>query len=137
LEDPAYNLSKLQDNVLWISNGINMDGQKLPIPKPSFELYCQNGLDDDGDGLIDAADADCPSEDPPPGVLDLEVTKAASTAEVTAGSDVGNLSYVVTVVNRGPADATGVEIIEDLTALPDDVSVESVAPSQGTFSDDT
>lgn len=51
--------TRLEDNVSYIDNVINIDAQFLPIPKPSFEFYCDNGIDDDGDGCIDCEDSDC------------------------------------------------------------------------------
>jgi uncharacterized repeat protein (TIGR01451 family) len=68
--------------------------------------------------------------------VDLEVTKTESIDPVIAGSDTGNLTYVVTVTNNGPVDATGVELSEALT-LPAGVSVDSITTSQGSFSDPT
>jgi uncharacterized repeat protein (TIGR01451 family) len=70
------------------------------------------------------------------GEVDLVVTKTESIDPVVAGSGAGNLTYVVTVTNNGPSDATGVTLSEALT-LPSGVSVDSITPSQGSFSDPT
>jgi uncharacterized repeat protein (TIGR01451 family) len=68
--------------------------------------------------------------------VDLQLTKIESIDPVSAGSGPGNLTYVVTVTNAGPSDATGIAIAETLT-LPAGVSVDSITPSVGTFSDPT
>jgi len=67
---------------------------------------------------------------------DLSLSQTESTDPATAGSGAGNLTYVVTVTNQGPANATGVVIDEDLT-LPAGVTVESVTPSVGSFATTT
>jgi uncharacterized repeat protein (TIGR01451 family) len=64
--------------------------------------------------------------------VDLVVTKTESADPVRAGSGVGNLTYIVTVTNNGPSDASGVTVGEDIT-LPTGVTVVSVTPSVGTF----
>ncbi len=63
--------------------------------------------------------------------VDLVVTKAESIDPVIAGSGAGNLTYVVTVTNNGPSDASGIVLNEDIT-LPTGVTVVSVTPSAGT-----
>jgi len=64
--------------------------------------------------------------------VDLRLTKTESADPVIAGSGPCNLTYVVTVTNLGPLDASGVEISEDLS-LPAGVTVCSITPSQGSF----
>ncbi len=64
--------------------------------------------------------------------VDLMVSKTESIDPVVAGSGTGNLTYVVTVANAGPSDASGVTLSEVLT-LPAGVTVASVTPSQGSF----
>jgi uncharacterized repeat protein (TIGR01451 family) len=64
--------------------------------------------------------------------VDLAVLKTESKDPVIAGSSVGNLTYVVTVTNRGSVNATGVKLSEDMT-LPTGVFVVSVTPSAGTL----
>jgi len=68
------------------------------------------------------------------GATDLALAKSESVDPVVAGSGPGNLVYTVTLTNNGPDDATGIEVTETLT-LPAGVAVDSVTPSQGTFSD--
>lgn len=68
--------------------------------------------------------------------VDLQVSKSESIDPVVAGSGAGNLVYIVTLANAGPSDASGVTLSEALT-LPTGVSVASVAPSQGSFTDPT
>ncbi len=67
-----------------------------------------------------------------PNGIDLKVVKTVSANPVFAGSRIRNLTYVVTVTNRGPVNATGVKLSEDLT-LPRGVTLESVTPSRGTL----
>jgi len=64
--------------------------------------------------------------------VDLRLTKSESVDPAIAGSGPCNLTYVVTVTNLGPSDASGVEVSEDLT-LPAGVTVCSITPSQGSF----
>ena len=66
--------------------------------------------------------------------VDLAIGVSESTDPVTAGSGAGNLTYVVTIENIGETDATGVEVLNALS-LPPGVSVDSVTPSGGTFTD--
>jgi hypothetical protein len=41
-----------------------------PPPPPPVTEICNNGIDDDGDGLIDSADPDCATPPPPSGDID-------------------------------------------------------------------
>ena len=66
-----------------------------------------------------------------PNGVDLEVVKTVSANPVFAGSGIKNLTYLVTVTNRGLVNATGVKLSEDLT-LPSGVRLVSVTPSRGT-----
>src|SRR5207237_159457 len=66
--------------------------------------------------------------------VDLQVTVAESVDPVSAGSGAGNLTYTVTVKNNGPSDASGIAVSNTLT-LPSGVTVNSITPSQGSFSD--
>ena len=67
-----------------------------------------------------------------PAGVDLEVVKTVSANPVFAGSGIKNLTYLVTVTNRGVVNATGVTLSEDLT-LPSGVTLVSVTPSRGTL----
>lgn len=62
--------------------------------------------------------------------VDIAVSVVESTESVIAGSGVGNLVYTVTATNKGPSDATGVELTNSLV-LPAGVTVESVIASAG------
>ena len=65
------------------------------------------------------------------GGVDLEVVKTESRDPVFAGSGARNLTYIVTVTNHGPLNATGVMLSEDLM-LPSGVMLVLVTPSAGT-----
>ncbi len=69
-------------------------------------------------------------------LVDIVVTKVESVDPVAAGSGVGNLTYTVTVANSGPSDAGGITVTEALV-LPAGVTIESITPSAGSFTDPT
>jgi len=50
-------LVKLQ----FVDNGVDFDAPFICPPPPIPEWECDNGVDDDGDGLVDADDPDCAS----------------------------------------------------------------------------
>ncbi|MEX0984108.1 MAG: DUF11 domain-containing protein, partial [Actinomycetota bacterium] len=60
-------------------------------------------------------------------VADLAVTKTADVAQVRPGQ---TIVYTVDVVNRGPVDATGVVIVDDLPAV---LTFERAEASAGRF----
>ncbi len=64
--------------------------------------------------------------------VDMVVVKMESIDPVIAGSGAGNLTYVVTVTNNGPSDASGITLSEVVT-VPAGVTVDSITPSQGSF----
>ncbi len=64
--------------------------------------------------------------------VDMVVSKTESIDPVVAGSGAGNLTYIVTVANNGPSDASGITLSEVVT-VPAGVSVLSATPSQGSF----
>jgi uncharacterized repeat protein (TIGR01451 family) len=63
-----------------------------------------------------------------PSAADLEITKSDSPDPVQVGS---SLTYTLTVVNHGPADATGVTLVD---TLPTTVAYVSATPNQGSCS---
>ena len=63
--------------------------------------------------------------------VDLTVTKTESNDPVPVP---GTLTYLITVTNNGPSDASGVTLNETLT-LPSGVTVVSITPSVGTWAD--
>ncbi|MCP3904720.1 MAG: DUF11 domain-containing protein [Planctomycetes bacterium] len=65
---------------------------------------------------------------------DIALSKTESVPTVIAGSGPGNLTHVVTVTNNGPSDASGLEIT-DAIILPSGVTIDSVTPSLGSFTD--
>jgi uncharacterized repeat protein (TIGR01451 family) len=76
---------------------------------PAGTPSCSDGIDNDGDTLIDAADPDCQVG----GIndSDLTVTIHANKAKVRSGKTVG---YTVRVRNGGPNIARNVEVITTL-----------------------
>jgi uncharacterized repeat protein (TIGR01451 family) len=110
---------------------------------------CDNGIDDDGDGLIDCADPDCngqgcnssnsslvcvnhrcgvPATPPPSGGTDLSITKSDRPDPVAIGN---SLTYSLVVRNNGPGSATGVTVTD---TLPVGVTFVSSSATQGTCS---
>jgi uncharacterized repeat protein (TIGR01451 family) len=65
------------------------------------------------------------------GTADLEVTKTTTATTAKVGDQ---LTYTITVTNHGPADASGVTVIDD---LPDTLTYVSATPSQGTCAEAT
>ncbi|MGE5444964.1 MAG: CARDB domain-containing protein [Ignavibacteriales bacterium] len=107
---------------------------------------CDNGIDDDGDGLIDCADPDCngqvcdsgnsslicvnhqcgvPATPPPSGGADLSITKSDRPDPVAVGN---SLTYILIVRNNGPSSATGVSVTD---TLPLGVKFISSSATQG------
>ncbi len=65
-------------------------------------------------------------------LVSLTVSQSGSVDPAIAGSGTGNLTYVITVTNRGPSNATGLLVTEALT-LPVGTTVESITPGSGSF----
>lgn len=49
----------IETDVAFTDNDLDIDAEGLCLPPPLPEFTCGNGLDDDGDGLIDCDDPDC------------------------------------------------------------------------------
>lgn len=69
-------------------------------------------------------------------IVSVSLSKSESADPVVAGSGAGNLRYTITATNNGPSTATGVTVTEALT-VPAGVTVDSITPSAGTYSDPT
>ncbi len=59
---------------------------------------------------------------------DLELTKTVNNSSVSAGDQV---TYTITVTNKGPANAVGVTVVDE---LPTELSFNSSTASKGTYS---
>jgi len=60
-------------------------------------------------------------------LIDLELVKTVDQASVNVGDDV---TWTITVTNEGPADATGITVVD---ALPGGLTPSAITPSIGTF----
>ncbi len=68
--------------------------------------------------------------------VDLELSATQNVDPVMAGAGAGNLVHTVTLVNHGPADALAASV--DLAStLPAGVTIDSVTPTLGSYSDPT
>ena len=76
-----------------------------------------------------AAEDDQDSAVVTPPQVDITVVKSASPDPATTGSD---LTYTLLVTNNGPANATGVTVVD---TLPAEVTFSSVVTTQGTASE--
>jgi hypothetical protein len=56
---PGYDLQLLQELVEYLDNLVDIDAQDLPPPPPLSEWECDDGIDNDGDQLVDCADDSC------------------------------------------------------------------------------
>lgn len=63
---------------------------------------------------------------------DLKVTVLGAPQTVVAGSGAGNLVYTVMLTNKGPSDASGIQVTNTQT-LPAGVTLVSGTPDVGTF----
>ena len=63
--------------------------------------------------------------------IDLNVTVGDAPHSVVAGSGIGNLTYTVTVINKGPVPATGVQVT-NTQSRPTGVTLVSGTGSAGT-----
>lgn len=116
------------------------DGDGIPAHlDPNDEIA---GVGDaDGDGIND--DAECPTgylcpdsdgdgiPDYMEGIADLELTIAANTSTMVAG---GEVIFTLTLINKGPNNATGIKVINPLT---DGFTHGSHDPEVGTYDQST
>lgn len=108
-----------------------------PLPIPPAADQCKNGVDDDGDTLIDLRDLGCANADDQnegDGQTDLEVKKTGP-AEAANGSKV---TYVITVTNKGPdAVTSAAAIIDNVPAGLEYIDAESHADCEAMTSINT
>ncbi|MEO1624502.1 MAG: LruC domain-containing protein [Bacteroidota bacterium] len=79
------------------------DGMGCFLGAPPFETDCTNGIDDDGDGLIDCNDPDCGFE---PFCANVDVSIDV-TSETGPG---GVVSYHIFLTNDSDSDATSISV---------------------------
>lgn len=60
--------------------------------------------------------------------VDIELTKTVNTSTASVGDQV---TYTITVTNYGPADATGITVVDE---LPTELSLDSFSASKGAYS---
>ncbi|HWI73874.1 MAG TPA: DUF11 domain-containing protein, partial [Baekduia sp.] len=89
---------------------------------------CSDGVDNDGDGLIDYPDdPGCTSpDDPDESDVDLQVRKLVSRDTVSPGEPI---DFQILVTNAGPVDAEDTVVTD---ALPPGFTLAGVEPSRGT-----
>lgn len=93
---------------------------------PDSDPAVDETTDDKGDGLDDD-DEDTATANP--NAADLSLMKVVSNSAASAGD---NVTFTITVKNRGPIDATGVKVAD---LLPNGYLYVSDNPSQGTYDD--
>ncbi len=115
----------LVNDVMNGTLSLNADGSFTYMPHPDYygpESFTYKANDG-------AADSDVAT-------VTITVNRAEADLSVTKSDDpdpvglANPLSYVITVTNNGPSDATGVVLTE---SLDPDISFESATPSQGSF----
>ncbi|MEM9917156.1 MAG: hypothetical protein AAF990_03630, partial [Bacteroidota bacterium] len=93
------------------------DGMGCFLAAPPFETDCTNGIDDDGDGLIDCDDPDCGFE-----TFCANIDVSVTATETTGPT--GVVSYHIFLTNNSTSDATS-------------FTMSDVLPSGFTFIGDT
>lgn len=97
-------------------------------PNGGWSLFVVDDSTGDGGNIAGGWTLTLTTVDPVNSVSDLAITMTDSPDPVYAGNA---LTYTIAVFNHGPADATGVTV---LNTLPAGVSFVSAAPSQGSSS---
>jgi uncharacterized repeat protein (TIGR01451 family) len=113
-QDPGCHTDGNADNAAsYRANDDNESNAALDDEGPAGSESCRDGVDNDGDGLIDANDPGCQGGTPGGGggLSDLTVRMDANKASVKKGKTVG---FTVTVRNNGPAVARNVEVTTKL-----------------------
>jgi len=110
-----------QSATLTLTATVNATGNYLNLAEVTnaneddVDSTPDNGVDTDGDG--DSIDDDGDEDDgdgatvTPEALIDLELEKSVSNVLVNAGDQV---TFTVSVTNRGPSTATGVEVTDQL-----------------------
>lgn len=116
----------------------NKDDDVLPpLPNPPSDDQCKNGIDDDGDTLIDLADAGCANADDTnegDGATDLEVKK---TGPAEAADD-SKVTYTITVTNKGPdAITSAAAVLDHVPAGLEYIDAESHADCEAMTNNNT
>lgn len=93
-------------DVLYVATGQptnSNDGMGCFNALPAFELNCQDGLDDDGDGLIDCRDPDCANAGICP-YVSIEVKSIVETGPS------GVVPFYLQIINPGNVDAPNFDV---------------------------
>ena len=98
----------------------------------SASISTGQSTDTDTDNDTDTATTTVAADAPPPATADLEVTQSASPGTAIVGTD--DVTFTITVTNRGPASASDATLTEALPAGSAFVSATGGAtPAEGTL----
>jgi hypothetical protein len=104
------------------------------VAPPAEPPACSNGVDDDGDGLVDLGDPDChepggTSEEPPEAPAPEEAEAAPVEAPPAASAPAGGVHVGATIGAAGPANEKGKKVVhnQSIGAAPEAVGGEAGA----------